>query len=822
MNISRRNFLKASASAAAMAAAGAPVISEALEDADIKWDKAVCRFCGTGCGVMVGVKDNRIVATKGDPDCSVNSGLNCIKGYFLSKIMYGEDRLKKPLLRMSNGKFDKNGKFTPITWKQAFDVMEEKFKTTLKAKGPDGVALFGSGQWTIWEGYAGVKFMKAGLRSNNLDPNARHCMASAVAGFMLSFGIDEPMGCYEDIEYADTFVLWGSNMAEMHPILYSRVTNRKLSGTGVKLFNLTTLDNRSSAIADQVMVFTPNSDLAIANFIANYIIQNGAVKENFVKSYCNFKIGPTDIGYGLRPGHPLEQGQKNRDTAANGDMTDFESYKKMVSEYTVEKASSISGVPKDQLVALAKEYADPNRKVTSFWTMGVNQHTRGTWMNNLIYNIHLLTGKISLPGSSPFSLTGQPSACGTAREVGTFSHRLPADMVVNNPDHRAIAEKIWDLPEGTLNPKPGTHAVAMMRALEDKKVNVLWVMCANAFQDFANLHGWQKAARDPENFVIVSDCYPNASTVMADMVLPVAMIYEKEGAYGNAERRTQFWRQQVAVNDDRRSDLWQIMEFSKRFKLGEVWPAELLAKRPELTDKSMYDHLFARESKKYPAPQKELNDEAKSFGFYVQKALFEEYRQFGLGHGHDLAPYDTYHQVRGLMWPVVNGKDTLRRFIEGPDPYVTTGSGYSFYGNKKTGNRANIWLRPYAPPPESPDKDYPFWLCTGRVLEHWHSGTMTRRVAELHRAVPQATVAIHPDDAKAMGINRNDLVKVESRRGNVTVRAEIEGRNKPPKGLVYVPWFDESILINKLTLDATCPISRQTDYKKCAVRISKA
>ena len=116
-----------------------------------------------------------------------------------------------------------------MSWDEAFTVMAEKFKAALKKQGPSGVGMFGSGQWTIWEGYAANKLFKAGFRSNNIDPNARHCMASAAVGFMRTFGIDEPMGCYDDFEAADAFVLWGSNMAEMHPILWTRVTDRRLS-----------------------------------------------------------------------------------------------------------------------------------------------------------------------------------------------------------------------------------------------------------------------------------------------------------------------------------------------------------------------------------------------------------------------------------------------------------------------------------------------------------------------------------------------------------------------------------------------------------------
>ena len=230
--VDRREFLKLEAAAMAAVAGGmpAPVAAQNLitdrSFTELKWNKAPCRFCGTGCGVMVETKDGRVVATHGDTKAEVNRGLNCVKGYFLSKVMYGDDRLTQPLLRKKNGKYDKDGEFTPVSWDEAFDVMAQQFKGALAKKGPTSVGMFGSGQWTIWEGYAANKLFKAGFRTNNLDPNARHCMASAVMGFMRTFGMDEPMGCYDDFEVADAFVLWGSNMAEMHPILWSRVTDR--------------------------------------------------------------------------------------------------------------------------------------------------------------------------------------------------------------------------------------------------------------------------------------------------------------------------------------------------------------------------------------------------------------------------------------------------------------------------------------------------------------------------------------------------------------------------------------------------------------------
>jgi nitrate reductase (cytochrome) len=834
MKLTRREFIKNNAIAATAAVASITIpgiiLAKHKTSDTIHWDKAPCRFCGTGCSVLIGTQNERLVATQGDPESPVNRGLNCIKGYFLSKIMYGEDRLTQPLLRMTDGQYDKEGEFTPVSWDTAFDIMAEKWKKALKDKGPSSVGMFGSGQWTMWEGYAASKLFKAGFRSNNLDPNARHCMASAVGGFMRAFGADEPMGCYDDLEHADAFVLWGSNMAEMHPILWSRLTDTRLSKPHCEVHVLSTFKHRCFDLADNGMVFTPQTDLAILNYIANYIIQNKAYNKDFISKHVNFKKTATDIGYGLRPEHELEKKAKNRG-AGKLSSINLEAFAKEVAPYTLKYAAKISGVSEKKLLRLAKLYADPKKKITSFWTMGFNQHTRGVWANGLIYNIHLLMGKISEPGNSPFSLTGQPSACGTAREVGTFAHRLPADLVVMKKSHRDFAEKVWKLPEGTIPEKPGFHAVLQNRMLKDSKLNAYWVMCNNNMQAAANINEEAYPGyRNPDNFIVVSDPYPTVTAVAADLILPTAMWVEKEGAYGNAERRSQFWRQQVHAPGEAKSDLWQLMEFSKRFKIEEVWPESLIAQTPQYRGKTLYEVLY-RNGQVDQYPEQTVtddkghvyhNDEMNHFGFYVQKGLFEEYRRFGREgpkKGHDLGAFDQYHQKRGLRWPVVDGKETLWRYREGYDPYVKKGEGLRFYGKKD--GKANIIFAPYEPPAESPDKEYDLWLSTGRVLEHWHSGSMTRRVPELHRAVPDALIFMHPDDAKKRGLRRGMEAKVISRRGEIVARVETRGRNRPPEGLIFVPWFDSGRLINKVTLDATDPLSKQTDYKKCAVKVEK-
>ncbi len=917
----RRDFLKSAAIASAAATAGISVphslsAAQASAEGGWKWDKAVCRFCGTGCGIMVATKDGQIVAVKGDPEAPVNRGLNCIKGYFCAKIMYGTDRITQPLLRCNdNGEFDKNGKFRPVSWKRAFDEMEKQFKKTYNELGPTGIGVFGSGQYTIQEGYAAVKLVKGGFRSNNIDPNARHCMASAVVAFMETFGIDEPAGCYDDIELTDTIVTWGANMAEMHPILWSRVSNRKLSNSNVKVINLSTYTNRTSDLADIEIIFKPNTDLAIWNFIAREIIKRNAVNEKFIKDNCVFTTGFVNIGYGMRdnPNHPkfkpsekdtvekevskivskdegislqylgIKAGDNMKmDNASRGGNhweISFEDFKKGLEVYDIDFVANLAKGNEDEsiesfkekLQTLADYYIDKNRKIISFWTMGMNQHQRGTWVNEQSYMVHLLLGKQSIPGSGAFSLTGQPSACGTAREVGTFTHRLPADMVVTNQKHRNITEKIWKIPEDTINSKVGSHYVKIMRDLEDSKIKWIWVQVNNPWHNTANAEHWINAARNLDNFIVVSECYPGVSAKVADLILPTAMIYEKWGAYGNAERRTQHWKQQVLPQGNAMSDTWQIMEFSKRFKIKEVWGKDYKnldlvsvldkAKKMGYTeDTTLFEILYANnDALKFTINDKtmkeNLNTESigdsrniigsdgeifKGYGFFIQKYLWEEYRKFGLGHGHDLADFDTYHKVRGLRWPVVDGKETQWRFNSKYDFYAKKeGREFAFYGNKgkdiisgdlkapgvnkvSIDNKAKIFLRPYMDPCEMPDKNYPLWLCTGRVLEHWHSGTMTMRVPELYRAVPEALCYMHNDDAESQGLKQGDIIWVESRRSKVKVRIETRGRNRPPKGLIYIPWFDENVLINKVCLDATCPLSKETDYKKCAVKIYKA
>lgn len=911
--VKRRELLKAGIAASAAMTVGIPVSEVAKAAAGaaengIVWTKGVCRFCGTGCGLSVGVKDGRVVATKGDPDAPVNRGLNCIKGYFNAKILYGKDRLTKPLLRKTNGKYDKNGKFEAVSWEEALDVMADKFLQTYKAKGPTAVAILGSGQYTIPEAYAASKLVKAGWRSNNLDPNARLCMASAVVGFYQVFGIDEPANNYSDIEKCNTMVLWGNNMAEAHPVLWSRVADRKLTHAATKIINVTTYKNMSSNLADTTIIFKPNTDLAILNYILREIVNRGAVEQDFVNKHCIFATGNVDIGYGMRPtdkfafpaekdvqkkqneivldkweaiaqgrkeGQVVKQVQQGGKAGGHWSIT-FEEFKKGLEPYTLDFVAELSkGDPdesmedfKKKLVALADTYIDKTNDILSFWCMGANQHQRGVWVNEQIYAVHLLLAKHARPGNGAFSLTGQPSACGSAREVGTFCHRLPSDLLVAAKPARVKSEKIWGIPEKTINPKVGRAFMEILRGMEDDSVNFVWTQVVNPFQAAPNSNHWLKAARHPNNFIVVADAYPTFSCRYADLILPAAMIFEKWGLYGNAERRTQGWQQMATPPGEARTDLWMMMEFAKRIKLKDVWGEQSVpglkvegyedGKLPSVLDEaqkmgytpetSLYEVLYARKSNTNvawpdPAFVCKINSTAapSKLNWFPEKALFSEYRQFTLGDGHDLADFDTYlnSKTRGLMWPVVNGKETPYRFNQDFDPYVKEG-GYAFYGKLfkaiPTGNlwgitdpkpvplpnKAKIFYRPYAAPVEQPDANYDLWLCTGRILEHWHTGSMTMRVPELYRAQPNAFVYMNPDDAAKRGLKNGDVATVESRRGKINAIVQTNQRNFMPKGSSWLAFFDEKVQTNQVVIDATDPISEEPDFKKSAVKIYKA
>jgi nitrate reductase NapA len=767
----RRELLRRAAIAAAAGSASSLLpgiafaeVADDQEAPDVTWHRTPCRFCGVGCGLLVGIENGRAVAVKGDPDSTVNRGLACVKGYHSVQALYGRDRITRAKVR-------RNGRLVDVPVAEALDLVAERLRRTMDEHGKDSVAMYGSGQWTIPDGYVASKLFKGAIGTNNLEANARLCMSSAVTGFMTSFGLDEPMGCYEDIDHADVFVLWGNNMAEMHPVLFSRMLEQRRQRTDVQIVDLAARTTRTSYAADRSLIFAPQSDLAIANAICHEIVRNDWVDLDFVEHHVAFKRGRTDIGYGLSDDFEFEE--------ATSDAS-WEEYVDFLSDYTPERASEISGLPASDIRWLASLYGDPARRVMSLWCMGVNQHTRGTWMNNLVYNIHLLVGKIATPGNSPFSLTGQPSACGTVREVGTATHALPGGRV-DDPEARRVAADIWGVPEENIPSEPTHHTMSMFRALDRGDIRFMWIQVTNPMVTLPALSRYRAAAEKDDRFLVVSDVYPTPTTEVADVVLPAAMWIEREGIFGNSERRTQHFAKLLDPPGEAMSDGWQLIEVARRLGYGELFP----------------------------------QDEASHI-----EEIWNEYSRFHDHPEHRMAPLSLLRERPGVMWPFVDGQEVKWRYNTRTDPAADAEHGdFDFYG--KPDHRAWLWLRPYEAPPEWPDEEYPLWLSTGRVLEHWHSGSMTRRIPTLHRAVPRAYVELHPLDAEELGVRNRELVRLVTRRGSMEIETRIDYRGRPARGQVFVPFFDESLLVNELTLDAYCPISAQPDYKKCAVRVER-
>lgn len=762
MSLNRRDFLKASALTAAastigleaifskkiLAAAGIKEELFSQSENGVEWHKSVCRLCGVGCGVMLGTKNGKAFGVKGDKENTINKGLLCVKGFYLNKMINSKNRLLHPMIR-------KNGKLVKASWDEALDLVATKFKSIKETNGADALAFYGSGQAETEETYIANKLFKGHIGTNNVEGNPRLCMASAVGGYLTSFGADEPVGSYDDIEFCDLFVLIGSNTAEAHPVLYDRIVSRKKADPNVKVVIIDPRKTPTNKIADVHLQVIPGYDLAIMNAIAKIIVEEGYTDENFIKDTVNFSNGKEAITY--------------------------EDYKKFLAKYTPEYAAKSCGVKAEDIIKVARMIGKTPR-VMSMWTMGVNQRVAGVFLNNLIHNIHLLTGKLGKPGSDSFSLTGQPNACGGVREGGGLCHLLPGHRVVKKEAHRKQIAEIWNVPVTNIQPKPGKHTIAMFEAVSSGDIKGMFVLCTNPAQSLPNLKKYLKGME--KTFMVVAESFhPTETSKLADVVLPAAFWGEKEGVYGCTERRSQHMAKALKPQGEARWDAYILIEIAKR--MGYV---------------KNFEH--------FTSPQ----------------SIWDEYLKCTKGKDMDLtgATYERLKKVRGLRWPVPdeNHPGTTHRFVAG-DPLFPQdkAKGKRMYFYNKPDGRAVIFARPDKPPAEKTSAEYPIALTTGRILEQWHTMTMTGQVKELVRAVPRPYVEINPADAKELSIKNKDQVRMITKRGSLEVEAKVV--DKPRKGTIFVPFHWPESLTNILTLDAVDPGSKEPEYKVAACRLEK-
>ena len=773
MNVTRREMIKMSAAAFAASALNIPFSKTAVAADDVievdKWVKGACRFCGTGCGLYVGVKNGKVVGIRGNPEALTNFGFLCVKGFKGYMSMYHPDRIKYPLVRGEDGKFNR------ISWDEALDKVANKFKELQQKFGKDAVAYYGSGQCMTEESYTFNKLWKGGFRSNMVEGNPRLCMASAVGGYITTFGTDEPAGSYADIEKARTFFIVGSNMSEGHPIIFRRIARQKLKDPdNIHVIVCEPRLTTTARIADVWLPADPGTDLAVFHCMAREIIKNNWIDKWYVENLCRFTTG--------------------------AEVVDFKAYEQFLEQFTPEAVEKLTRCPAANIIEAARLFGS-HGPTMSLWTMGLNQRTRGVWANNLISNLHLITGNICKEGADSFSLTGQPNACGGVRETGSLCQLLPGTRLITDPVARADVEKSWKLPGGTIDPKPGFHTMEMFAKLggendSSKPLKGMLVSTTNPAQSLPNCHKYHKGMKDA--FLVVLDIFPTRTTQLADIVLPAAFIYEKGGVYGCSERRSQLTEKCVEPPGEAKPDLWIGAQLAKRMGHEKMIPWN--------------------------------GDEAPA----NYKMAWDDYRECVKDTEHTLygITYDRLQKLEaGLQWPCPNEQNpgTARRYVRGHDPImdmpqivkVPPQALIYFYGDKQHQGKANVFLRPYKGAEEPPDKEYPFFLTTGRVIEQWHTGTMTMRVPEIARSQPNAYVEINPQDAAAYKINNGDMVKIVSRRGFNILPARVVKVSLP--GILFVPWFDQDWerMINRVTIDAIDEGSKQPEFKICAVRIER-
>lgn len=749
MTLSRREFLKGAAAAIALSAIGGPACAAMRDSADT-WVKGVCRYCGTGCGVLVGVKDGKAVSIKGDPN-NHNQGLLCLKGAMLIPVIYTPDRITEPMIRRGG----KSSPFETVGWDEALEFAASRFRDAIASSGPNSVAYYGSGQALTEESYLANKIWKAGFKTNNVDGNPRLCMASAVGGYTTTFGKDEPMGTYNDIDNATCFFIIGSNTSEAHPVLFRRIARRKQNSPDVKVIVVDPRRTNTSRIADVHVHFKAGTDLALLNGMAHIIFKEELDDYRFIERQLIFKDN-------------------------DGNDKTLDEYKAFVAGYTPEKVEEITGIPAAQVVRVARMFAE-SANTLSLWCMGINQRSRGVWANNLIHNLHLITGQIGRPGASPLSLTGQPNACGGVRDTGSLAHLLPAGRVVANEKHRNEMEDFWGVPRGTIQPKMGYHTVAMFEAMSKGDVKAVFIHCTNPAHTLPHLNKYTPGLQAA--FVAQTECFHDAETLKyADVVFPAAFWCETEGVYGCTERRYALIEQAVEPMGNCRPVVDILVDFAKRAGVDE----KLL-------------------------PYKNSAD------------IWEEWRTLSKG-----GPYDFYGITRerlrkesGIKWPCPTEEHpgTDLRYVRGEDPLVPLDHPNKVYFYGRPDGKAVVWLRPYAPPFEPADEEYPFVLTTGRVIDHWHTATMTGQVPELRKAYPSAFVEVNPDDAQKLGIANGDPVVLETRRDKMTFPARVTDTCMP--GLVFCPFFDKNLLVNRLFHDAVDAISKEPEYKICATKVYK-
>jgi anaerobic selenocysteine-containing dehydrogenase len=671
-----------------------------------RWVPTTCGYCSVGCGMLIGVRENRAVAVRGNPAHPVNRGKLCPKGLSEHHTLSAPTRARYPLLR-------KNGKLTRVSWEEALDTMVARLPRN------DSLGVISTGQLVTEEFYALGKLVQLGFRTRNYDGNTTLCMASAVSGYKRSFGSDGPPGSYEDLETADLILLLGANIADNHPILCARL-ERNAKATVIVADPRVT---KTAMLADIYLPLRPRSDIALLNGIGHILIREGLIDREYIERHT----------------------------------TGFAELENFLSQYTPEHVAAITGLSVELIERTALLYG---RAKAAFigWTMGVNHSTQGTETVNAINNLALLTGQIGRPGASPFSITGQCNAMGT-REAG-FTSSLPGYRKFESERDRAELAQLWNIDAARIPAARGLAYPDIVEAALAKRVRALWIVATNPIVSFPN-YAVLKQALESLDFLVVQDGFhPTPTTELAHLVLPAAIWGEKEGTYTNSERRVSKVNRAVDPPGEARPDFEIFLDLAAR--LG------------------VKDELFP--------------------GWRGPRDAFEEWRRVSAGRLCDYSAF-SWEEIEangGVQW-----------------------GGPHLYGDGRfptADGKARLFAVECQPFPEQPSAEYPFVLNTGRTVEHWHTRTKTGVVAALQTLTPRAWLEMNPRDACRLQLKPHDHVSVVSSRGRVD-GIELRVTEIVAPGQVFMPFHFVETNANLATQSAFDPISREPNYKQCAVAV---
>lgn len=706
-----------------------PQTPQTTPEAGVSTVTTTCPYCGVGCGVVVSRHDDGVVEVHGDRDHPANFGRLCSKGTALGETIGLEGRLLHPVV---------DGETS--NWDTALDAVAQRFRQVIDEYGPDAVAFYVSGQLLTEDYYVANKLMKGFIGSANIDTNSRLCMSSAVAAYKRAFGSDTVPNDYTDLESADVVVLVGTNLAWCHPVLYQRLLAEKKRRPTLQLIVIDPRRTPTAESADLHLALAAGTDAFLFNGLMAWLDDVGQTDHAFVASHTQGAA------------KALATARWHAPSAA--------------------VVAAHCALPVADVERFFRLFA-ATQKVVTLFSQGINQSNSGTDKGNAIINCHLLGGRIGLPGSGPFSITGQPNAMG-GREVGGLSNQLAAHMDLANETHRGIVRDFWKAPR--LAEQAGLKAVDLFRAVESGQVKALWVMATNPAVSLPDTAQVRRALASCE-CLVVSEFVDHTDTLQfAHIRLPALAWGEKSGTVTNSERCISRQRAFLPAPGEARADWWAICEVARRLGypgFGYTGPAQIFAEHAALS-------AFRNNGS----------------------------RDFDIGALSELADSE-YDDLAPIRWPCPADGDEGRLFADG-----------RFFTDNTRARLVPVVPRP---PDGGLDPSFPFCLNTGRVRDHWHTMTRTGRSARLSGHIKEPFVAIHPVDAAGQGLVDGALARITSRNGEIIVRVDTnEGMRR---GEVFVPmhWNDQfaaSANVGRLINAYVDPVSGQPQFKQTPVRVA--